>query len=85
MSAIEKTIEKLITIPADFRWSDLVKVFRHFGYEIDQSGGGSHCRFVNDATGDIFRAYRPHGAKAAVKKYVLREAVEYLREKGRIP
>jgi predicted RNA binding protein YcfA (HicA-like mRNA interferase family) len=83
MSSISKAIERLRAGPADFTWDELVRVLTHFGYEDITTGGGSHRKFRNPATGRRLMLPKPHNP-AIVRAYVLRDVVQQLEEMGHI-
>lgn len=78
MSRIDKLIARLLQVPSDFTWSELVKVLNHYGYEPITKGktSGSRRKFVNEFI-DVIILHEPHPQKV-VKKYVLREVIEKL-------
>jgi|JI61114BRNA_FD_contig_21_5469851_length_1298_multi_4_in_0_out_0_3 hypothetical protein len=84
MSTKKKLQEKLQRIPPpkDFRWDDLVTVMDHLGFDLDQSGGGSHKHFVLRSDADkIVDIYRPH-PNGIMYGTQLREIVEKLKDWG---
>ena len=49
MSKKEKLLNKFLTVPGDLRWSELVSILGHLGYQQFSNGmtGGSRRRFIN--------------------------------------
>jgi hypothetical protein len=84
MSKKEKLIDRLLSIPADFTWDELVKTLASFGYSKMKTGktGGSRRRFV-DEDKNIITLHKPHPGKI-LKEYALKQVVEHLKEKGKI-
>lgn len=85
MSKEEKLINRCFSFPGDFTFEELIQVLSIFGFVQSKSGrtSGSRCRFVNNSTGDKFIFHRPH-PNNIVKRYVLKELYEMLREGGYI-
>ncbi|NLD11807.1 type II toxin-antitoxin system HicA family toxin [Aminicella lysinilytica] len=45
MSKWDKLIKKICTLSGDLRFDELKKVLESYGYELKDSGGGSHFTF----------------------------------------
>ena len=84
MSQQEKLLKRLIAVPNDFTWEELIKVLAQFGYQEKKGGktGGSRRRFI-DNNKNIITLHKPHPANI-VKNYTLREVIEHLKLKGHI-
>jgi predicted RNA binding protein YcfA (HicA-like mRNA interferase family) len=84
MSRQEKLVIRLLAVPKDFTWEELIKVLNSFGYEEVKGGktGGSRRRFV-DQQKNIITLHKPHPANI-VKGYALREIITELKAKGHI-
>ena len=84
MSRQEKLLTRLLTIPNDFTWEELVKVLSPFGYNEVVGGktGGSRRKFVDDNK-NIITLHKPHPS-SIVKNYALCEVVDHLKSKGHI-
>lgn len=79
MSKIDKLIAKLLTVPKDLTWEELVKILNHKGYfEKLTKGktGGSRRKFI-DSHNDIINLHKPH-PKNVVKQYVIRQLLDKL-------
>ncbi len=79
MSKIEKLISKLLTVPKDLTWEELVKILNHQGYfEKSTKGktGGSRRKFI-DSDNDIINLHKPH-PRNIVKQYVIRQILDKL-------
>ncbi|HWZ35427.1 MAG TPA: type II toxin-antitoxin system HicA family toxin [Mucilaginibacter sp.] len=81
MSRQEKLLKRLLAVPKDFTWDELIKVLAHFGYDELTGGktGGSRRRFV-DKNKNIITLHKPHPVNV-VKQYALREVISHLEEK----
>lgn len=75
MTKREKLLAKLRRKPAprDFTWDELVTVMAHHGFELKQTGGGSHCHFIN-AELVVLNIAKPHPSNM-LKKYQITEAL----------
>jgi len=84
MSRQEKLLNRLLSVPKDFTWEELIKVLNSFGYEELKGGktGGSRRRFV-DENKNIITLHKPHPGNI-VKAYMIREIIDHLKEKGYI-
>ena len=78
MSQIEKLIDRLLTVPADFSWDELVRVLSAFGY-VERPSSGSHRRFFNPQSKKvIIGLVRPHYPRKDVGRGYLRKVIEHL-------
>ena len=84
MSKKEKLVDRLLSIPADFTWDELVRILVSFGYQELKTGktGGSRRKFV-DKDKNIITLHKPHPCKI-LKEYALKQVVEHLKDKGKI-
>jgi predicted RNA binding protein YcfA (HicA-like mRNA interferase family) len=82
LSKVDKLIIKLLSVPADFTWSELKKVLKSFGYEEIQ-GSGSRVKFIKKGSKEVISLHKPH-PKPVVRKYALRQIIEKLNEHGDI-
>ncbi|MFN6374825.1 MAG: type II toxin-antitoxin system HicA family toxin [Chitinophagia bacterium] len=80
MSKKKKLLNRLLEIPSDFTWGELIAVLKLLGYQQVASGitGGSRRRFVN-LEGKVILIHEPH-PRRIVKKYVLRLVIEKCKE-----
>jgi len=79
MSRKDKLEKRLLGLPSDFTWQELVKVLKNHGYqELKKKGktGGSRRKFM-DAQKNIISLHEPH-PRPIVKKYALKEVIEKL-------
>jgi hypothetical protein len=84
MSRQEKLISRLLSVPKDFTWEELIKVLTSFGYREIKGGktGGSRRRFA-DENKNVITLHKPHPANI-VKDYAIREVIAHLKGKGYI-
>ena len=84
MSRQEKLISRLLSIPRDFTWDELVKILSYYNYNEFSGGktGGSRRKFI-DPHKNIIALHKPHPGNI-VKQYALREVVAHLIEKGHL-
>jgi hypothetical protein len=80
MGKHEKLIEKLLKLPNNFTFEEMVSLLQGFGYTADQRGrsSGSAVMFYNKKTKDKIMFHKPHPEKE-VKKYVLKLILNKLR------
>jgi hypothetical protein len=79
-----KLVDKLLKIPSDFTWDELVSVLNFLGYTEIATGrtSGSRRRFA-DVNNNLILLHKPHPSNI-VKKYVLRQVLQNLKERGQI-
>jgi len=84
MSKHEKLLLRLLSIPSDFTWEELITLLTKLGYEELKKGktGGSR-RKLADKKNNIIMLHKPHPGNI-VKKYAIRQVIEHLHEKGHI-
>jgi hypothetical protein len=84
MSKSEKLLQRLLSVPKDFTWAELVTLLAYFGFEELKKGktGGSRRKFV-DIQKRVIILHKPHPGNI-VKEYAIRQVIEYLIEKGYI-
>lgn len=82
MTKKDKLIDKLLSKPKDFTWSELVKVLAIFGYQQISVGktGGSRVRFIHSEHPPIIM-HRPH-PKPILKRYQLVAIIDLLMQEG---
>lgn len=84
MSRHEKSISRLLSVPKDYTWDELIKILSAFGYDEVKGGktGGSRRRFA-DKSKNIITLHKPHPSNI-VKGYAIREVIVELKAKGYI-
>lgn len=81
MSKAQKLRQRLLSIPVDFTWDELVAVLKGLGFkEITNTGSSRRC-FIKETSGQKIFLHEPH-PQNTVKKYALREVVASLSNFG---
>jgi len=80
MTKIDKLIERLLSVPKDMEYSELVKILNHFGYWETTKGktSGSRVMFIHDKAQMPIRLHKPH-PKPILKEYVIKQIIEELK------
>jgi hypothetical protein len=80
MSKLEKLKKKLLTIPNDFTYEEMVTLLRGFGYNAEDRGrsSGSAVMFYNKELNDKIMMHKPHPRKE-LKSYILNLVIEKLK------
>ena len=83
MSRQDKFLRRFLTRPADFRFDEMSRLLKGFGYEEIKSGkaSGSRVAFINKPNGHIIRLHRPHPGNV-MKRYQMELVEAALRAKG---
>jgi len=81
MSKQEKLLKKILEIPRNFTFDELVTLMRGFGYSVENRGrsSGSAIMFYHSAINDKILIHKPHPEKE-VKRYILLMIIEKLRK-----
>ena len=82
MSKSEKQLQRLLTIPKDFSWDELVFVMTHFNFEMKKTSGSGR-KFVHKTQKTSFAIHAPHPSNI-MKPYALRGAINALKQAGEI-
>lgn len=84
MSKNEKLLQRLLSIPRDLTWDELVKLLHVFGFVELKTGktGGSRRKFA-DVNKNVIILHKPHPGNI-VKEYALKQVITQLKEKGHI-
>jgi hypothetical protein len=84
MAKREKLLERLISVPNDLTWDELVRLLSLFGFsEIAKGKTGGSRRKFSDANNNIISLHKPH-PKNIVKVYAILQVIDFLKEKGHI-
>jgi hypothetical protein len=80
MSRHEKLKEKLLRLPGNFTYLEMVTLLRGFGYneEARKRSSGSAVMFHNKDSDDKIMFHKPHPGKE-LKKYILKMIIEKLK------
>lgn len=82
MSKTDKQLLRLLSLPKDFSWAELVSVMQKHHFEL-HSGSGSGRKFFHAKTQTVFFLHEPHPEKI-VKRYALKIAITALKNAGEI-
>jgi len=84
MAKKEKLLQRLLSIPRDFTWEELVTLLYYFDFQEEGKGkkGGSRRKFV-DAHGNVINLHKPH-PRNILKEYAIKQVIERLRELGNL-
>jgi predicted RNA binding protein YcfA (HicA-like mRNA interferase family) len=82
MTKSDKRFARLLAIPADFTWAELVVTLLNAGF-VQVQASGSRCVFISKQ-GKKILIHRPHPGNV-VKRYALRLVVDSLKAYGIIP
>ena len=84
MSTKEKLIERFKTIPSDFTFDELIRLFNALGFTVNNKGATSGSRVrLEKGTGHYYNLHRPHPGNV-VKKSALKSVYSYLNSLGLI-
>lgn len=78
MGTKDKLIQRFKELPNDFTWTELVRLFGIFGYEISNKGKTSGSRVIFKKGESAYTAHKPHPG-SVVKPYVMKQAYEFLK------
>lgn len=83
MSKKDKLIRRLLEIPKDFSYDELVNLLHYFEFEVENKGktSGSAVKFKNTRTGMRIYLHKPHPGNI-VKKYILHDVIDMLKRGG---
>ena len=84
MSKTEKLVFRLLSVPRDFTWEELIKLLGLFGFVELKKGktGGSRRKFA-DQNKNVIILHKPHPGNI-VKEYAIKQVITQLKEKGYI-
>ena len=80
MSTKQKLIERFKTLPSDFTFDEVVRLFACYGFHISNKGGTSGSRVAFKRGEDEFDMHRPHPSNT-IKQVYLRQIYYYLKQK----
>jgi hypothetical protein len=80
-----KLLERFLVRPADFRFDEMSRLLKSFGYEEFKPGktAGSRVAFLNKTNGHIIRLHKPHPGNI-MKRYQMELVEDALKAKGMI-
>lgn len=82
MSRREKLLQRFLSRPHDFTWSELITLLGDFDYKLAKSGktGGSRTRFKHPRRPPLI-LHKPH-PKPILKRYQIDDLIQMLRIEG---
>lgn len=83
MATVDKLIKRLKTVPKDFTFDELKRVFEHFGFLMLSKGktSGSAVKFVRNRV--VFKLHKPHPRKELLE-YQIKDVLTILRKEDLI-
>ncbi|MCM1495994.1 MAG: type II toxin-antitoxin system HicA family toxin [Bacteroides sp.] len=81
MSKKEKLIKRLLAMPKDFTFDEMVSLLAYFGYDLKQGGSGSGIKFIKEGSNEVINFHKPHPS-GILKKYILQQVIEKLKKEG---
>lgn len=83
MTKIDKLIERLLSIPKDFTYTELLSILNYFGYKESTKGktSGSRVMFIHKETEAPIRLHKPH-PKPILKEYAIKQINEELKKEN---
>ena len=80
MTQADKLILKLMSKPKDLTFTELTKIFNHFGFKIENKGktSGSRVEFYSDTLDLSFYTHKPH-PDSNVKIYVIIDVIKFFK------
>ena len=76
MTRHDRRLDRLRSIPADFKWAELVPILEHLGYT-QENGSGSRRKFWREDNLAPISLHEPHN-NAPIGKTALRYVVDTL-------
>ena len=80
MSTKEKLIERFVSLPRDFTFDEIVRLFVSFGFEQSNKGHSSGSRVAFVRGDEVFSMHKPHPGNI-VKRGTLKFLKDYLEQK----
>jgi len=79
MSKREKLVNRILSKPKDFRYNELSRLLKYFGYKEIKKGktSGSRVAFINETKKHIIRLHKPH-PKQILKLYQIDYIIDEL-------
>ncbi|MBO2526257.1 MAG: hexulose-6-phosphate isomerase [Bacteroidetes bacterium] len=79
MSKKDKLIKRILMLPKDFTYAELVSLLIQLGFEEDNKGktSGSRVRFYRQNLGLLYLAHKPHPT-SIIKEKALKDIVNFL-------
>lgn len=83
MTKQAKLLQRFLSKPKDFNYSELKKLLKGFGYVEKISGktSGSRVGFLHVEDGSMIRIHKPH-PENILKIYQIEQIIEFLKQRG---
>lgn len=82
MSQIQDLIERFLSFPKDFAYSELTRLLSHFKYREIPGGKGSHFRFQRHPGEQVIIIPKPHGGSKTINRLYLKQIADKLKRNG---
>jgi hypothetical protein len=79
MSTKEKLKERFKTLPSDFTFDELVRLFNILGFTVNNKGVTSGSRVRLEKGTDYYNLHKPHPGNV-IKKTALKDIYQYLKD-----
>ena len=85
MNKKEKLIKRFRTLPRDFTFEEVVKLFLGCGFTLENKGAtsGSRVKFYNESDQNAYIMHKPHPSNI-IKGYMMRDILNFLLKNGYI-
>jgi hypothetical protein len=85
MTKHSKLIQKLLRLPGNFTYNEIVALLKGFGYIAEERGrsSGSAVMFFNSKLNDKIMFHKPHPQKE-LKRYILKMVLEKLKNNNMV-
>ena len=83
MTTKDKLIERFLSQPKDFTFEEVERLFKIFGFCLDNKGktSGSRIAFINEEKDLEYTMHKPHSPNI-VKGYAMKQILEFLLGNG---
>ncbi len=81
MGTKEKLIERFLTLPKDFTYDEVKRLFGLFGYTEGNKGStsGSRVQFISADGKNAYTMHKPHPSNI-IKGYMMKQMLDFIRE-----
>lgn len=81
MGTKEKLLERFLTLPKDFTYEEVKRLFGMLGYSESNKGStsGSRVEFISSDGKNSYIMHKPHPSNI-IKRYVMKQLLIYVRE-----
>ncbi|MCL2074077.1 MAG: type II toxin-antitoxin system HicA family toxin [Marinilabiliaceae bacterium] len=78
MSTKEKLLERFKRQPTDFTWQELVRLFKFFGFSMNNKGKTSGSRVIFEKENKCYFVHKPHPSNI-INKCIMKQVLNYLK------